>query len=150
MLGNPIQSNPIMPSRPWLYLCIFLPWLSSAAPTNDASFEIGLRQYETENYAAAVNALKTAVTAAPLNADYHHWLGKAYGRLAEQSDWLTALNLAGKSRDSLELAVELAPNNRAAVKSLMIYYREAPFFLGGSVPKAEALEQRLNTLKAAN
>ncbi len=136
--------------RIWFLICLFAPSSAPAAPTDLSSFQKGLQYYETENFSAAVDVLESAVDAAPLNADYHHWLGKAYGRLAEQSNWLTALNLAGRSRDSLERAVELAPGNPAAVKSLMIYYREAPFFLGGNPPKADELQKRLEALNGAD
>lgn len=93
--------------------------------------------------------LEKAVALAPQNADFHLWLGRAYGRRAETSNFLVAAVLAAKARQSFEAAVKLAPNNLEAISDLFEYYLEAPTFLGGGVAKAAELSNRVKDLDPA-
>ncbi len=106
--------------------------------------------YEDDKFEAAVDSFSIAITQSPDDSRYHHWLAKSYGELAETSGWLKAMRFAEKAKNSLERAVELDPNNIAALTDLMKYYRDAPRFLGGSDKKAEEISNRLEKLKDKN
>ncbi len=103
----------------------------------------GQCHYMLGNYKRASEALEQAAKLTPANADVWLWLGRAYGRRAETSSFLTAPGLARKARDSFERAVALNPSSREAVGDLVDYYLEAPGFLGGGIQKATALAERL-------
>ena len=70
--------------------------------------------------------LEKAVAEDSSNSSYYDWLGKAYGRRAEQSSFLTALAYARKTRESFERAVVLDEANLEALGDLFEYYLEAP------------------------
>ena len=106
-------------------------------------FETGRRLFGEKKFDAAAQAFEQAVRADPWMSEYHLWLGRAYGRLAERSSSFRAFGLAMKTRASLERAVDLDPNNTAALVDLMDYYNQAPGFLGGSHEKAEEIRKRL-------
>jgi tetratricopeptide (TPR) repeat protein len=80
----------------------------------------------------------------PRSSVIQHWLGKAYGRRAETSSFLTAPRYASRCREHFEKAVELDPNNVEAMNDLLEYYLEAPGILGGGLEKAEALAARIS------
>ena len=103
--------------------------------------------YEEEKFDAAVDKFSKAISQSPDDSRYHHWLAKTYGELAETSGWFKAMRLAEKSKESLERAVELDPENVAALTDLMKYYKQAPRFLGGSDEKAREISKRLEKLK---
>ncbi len=121
---------------------------TAADPT--AAFTDGLRAYEHQDYAAAADAFQQATIAAPANDEYLHWLGKAYGRQAEQAGWFEAIHLATLTREAFERAVSLNPDNSAALADLAAYYAAAPAFLGGDDAKARRLRERLKRLTDNN
>ncbi len=117
-----------------------------AAPVNvpvNADFTRGMQLYEAGRYEKAVAAFEKAAAVDPEDDRYAYWLGKACGRVAERAGPLSALKWAGRTRDALERAVELNPDNRDAVSSLADYYEQAPGFLGGDAAKARELRARL-------
>ena len=79
----------------------------------------------------------------------HLWLGRAYGRRAETSSFVTAPGYASKARQHFERAVELNPRNLEAIEDLFEYYLEAPGFLGGGLDKAARLTQRIGEVNPA-
>ncbi len=99
--------------------------------------------YQLENYKSAIESFEKAAGAEPENAEYHNWLGKSYGRRAENSNFLTAPRLAARARDAFRKAVALAPGNSEAVADLFEYYIEAPGFLGGGTDKAAQLAETI-------
>lgn len=111
------------------------------------AFAIGVAAFNAGRFDAAMESFEAASAAMPQNAEYQHWLGRAYGRLAEQSSWLAAMDLARKTCAAFERAYALDPNDAATIEDLIEYYTEAPPFLGGSPEKAEAMKRRLETLK---
>ncbi|MGH8614167.1 MAG: hypothetical protein ACREYF_19590 [Gammaproteobacteria bacterium] len=113
----------------------------------ESAFRSGMKSYQRLDFVAAIQAFEQAVQQAPRVSRFHHWLGKAYGRLAQHSNWLRTLTLAKQAKRALETAVELDPNNAAALADLLSYYEQAPSFLGGDEAKAKTLRQRLATLK---
>jgi Tfp pilus assembly protein PilF len=145
--------------RPWeafvrivkllVLACLHFPLSGFAEHPNNEAAEIfadGMRLFEAKDYAEAATTLDSAVAIAPTNDHYFHWRGRAYGRLAEQASWFSAIKYAKLTRASLERAVQINPNNPAAVADLAQYYTQAPSFLGGDKAKAEALRAHLKTL----
>jgi tetratricopeptide (TPR) repeat protein len=116
----------------------------------DSNFRLGRQNYEKGDYRAAIEAFSAAVKLAPDTSAYHHWLGKSYGRLAEESNLFKAYRLAGKTREELERAVALDDKNIEATEDLMEFYLQAPVFLGGGKDKADKLRQRLEVLRRQN
>ncbi len=102
----------------------------------------GKCQYMLGDFKKASEALEEAVRLAPDNSEAHLWLGRAYGRRAETSTFLTAPGLATKARASFEQAVTLDPANTEAASDFFEYYLEAPGFLGGGMEKAKALAEK--------
>ena len=113
----------------------------------DALYHRGQAFYESGHYEEAIAALEQAVQQFPDESSYHHWLGRSYGRLAERSNWIRALSLAGKTLREFRRAVELDGQNADAIHDLMLYYQQAPGFLGGSRAKARELRRRLLELR---
>ena len=61
---------------------------------------IGKCYYMLEDYKKATEFLQKAVAAEPSNSGYFNWLGKAFGKRAETSSFLTAPSYASKARTS--------------------------------------------------
>jgi len=74
------------------------------------------------------------VKKASQNAEYHRWLGRAYGAKAEQSH---SFLLARKVKTAFETAVRLDPLDVAARRDLIQYLAEAPWIAGGDKEKAK-------------
>ncbi len=110
---------------------------------------IGRCHYMLGDAKKASEAFEKAVAAEPNSSDHRLWLGRAYGRRAETSSFITAPGFAAKTRQSFETALELNPRNLEAVNDLFEYYLEAPGFLGGGLEKAAALAQRIRELDPA-
>lgn len=128
-------------------LVLLLAFAGGASATADL-FAKGKARYAQQDYRGAVQAFERAAAADPDVSAYHHWLGKAYGRLAETSGGLAALRLAPKARKAFERAVRLDDTNTAALSDLLDYYESAPAFLGGSEDKAQQVRERLEALDA--
>ena len=110
---------------------------------------LGKAYYGAGEFKDAHQALEKAVDAAPDNAGYWNWLGRAYGQHADNANPFSAMGLARKCRDAFEKAVELDPENIEALNDLFSYYLSAPGFLGGGVDKAEAIAARVGKLDEA-
>ena len=109
----------------------------------------GKCQFMRGEFKKSSDALEQAVHLAPDDSQTQLWLGRAYGRRAETSSFLTAPGLAGKARDRFARAVALDQDNKDAVGDLFEYYMEAPGFLGGGVDKAAALAEKFKNSDAA-
>ncbi|MGO9259949.1 MAG: tetratricopeptide repeat protein [Bryobacteraceae bacterium] len=109
----------------------------------------GKAYYMDGQYKYSASCLEKAVMEDPLSSNYYDWLGKAYGRRAEQSSFLTALPYANKTRDAFEKAVALDPSNLEALGDLFEYYLQAPGIVGGGVDKAEGVAVRIGRLSEA-
>ena len=114
---------------------------------DDASLQLLLGQsyYQLREFQHAVASLERAVQLAPKDSEYHDWLGKAYGRRAEESIFLSAMSWARKAHREFEIAVELNPQNLEAQRDLIRYEMNAPSVVGGGDEKAlkhiDALEK---------
>ncbi len=113
---------------------------------SEDQFRMGEKYYSRGDYDKAIAAFLAAIEIAPAVSVYHHWLGKSYGRLAQQSGLLKAYNLSSKTREALEQAVALDDTNIDALEDLLEFYEQAPFFLGGGEDKASRLRERLREL----
>ncbi len=122
-----------------------------ALPSKDGAVYalIGRNYYMKTDYKKSSEFLEKAVVADPSNAEYHLWLGRAWGRRAETSSPVTAPSHASKARQSFEKSVELNPKNLEALSDLFEYYLEAPGFLGGGMEKAQATATRMAKLNPA-
>jgi tetratricopeptide (TPR) repeat protein len=120
-------------------------------PAKDAAVHAlaGKCHYMLGEFKKASDSFELAVRLAPDAAEHHLWLGRAYGRRAETSSFVTAPGLASKARQSFEKAVELNPRATEAVADLFEYYLEAPGFLGGGMEKARALAEKTKNLNLA-
>jgi len=112
-------------------------------PDAEILFQQAQAKYAEESYAEARDLVQQALEMAPEDSSYYHLLGKCYGRLAQQANWLKAPFLASKTRKAFEKAVALDDRNVLALRDLMEYYREAPAPLGGSQTKADKIAARL-------
>lgn len=109
----------------------------------------GKAQFMQEEFKKASESFQKNIELDPRNSSMHLWLGRAYGRRAETSSFLTAPGLAVKARRSFEEAVELDPRNLEAMSDLIEYYLQAPGLLGGGLDKAHALAQKIGRVDGA-
>src|SRR5689334_20503601 len=63
--------------------------------------------FALKNWDQSIKYGEKAVALDPNNSRYHLWLGRAYGRKAENAGFITAASLAGKMRNEFEKAVAL-------------------------------------------
>jgi predicted Zn-dependent protease len=110
---------------------------------------IGQAFYMDGQYKSSTKYLERAVAADGSHSSYYDCLGKAYGRRAEQSSFLSALPLAVKTRESFEKAVALDPVNLEALGDLFEFYLQAPGIIGGGIEKAEAIGVHIGQLSEA-
>lgn len=127
-----------------------LAMVAALGEKDGAAWELAGRcHFMRGDFKKATEAFEKAVAAEPSKSSHHHWLGRAFGRRAETSSWVTAPRFASRARQSFERAVELDPRNIEALNDLFEYYRQAPGLLGGGFEKAERLAQRLKELEPA-
>lgn len=110
---------------------------------------MGKAYFMQGQYKQAVASLEKAVAEDGANSDHYDWLGRAYGRVAESSSFVSALGWAKKTVRAFERAVELQPSNLEALSDLFEYYLEAPGIAGGGLDKAENIAQRFAALDEA-
>jgi Flp pilus assembly protein TadD len=113
------------------------------SPSASTHCLIGKNHFMLGEWKLATDSFEQALALAPNNAEYALWLGRAYGRRAETSSFVTAGFYAAKTRQYLEKAVALSPHYNEALNDLFAYYLEAPGFVGGGVDKAEAIALRI-------
>lgn len=135
------------------FVCLTLHFAPSAAPDSravDAAMDAGMRAYQDGKYKSAAASFREAIEAAPRDSSLHHWLGKCYGRIAENGNWFTAMSHAGKTLKQFRKAVELDADNYEALRDLIDYLETAPAFMGGDRLEAKRLRQRLEALRYAS
>jgi len=124
--------------------------LLPVSPKNGAVYALtGKAYYMDGQYKNSISSLEKAIAEDPRNSMYYDWLGKAYGRRAEESSFLTALPFANKTRSAFEKAADLDPANLEALGDLFEYYLQAPGMVGGGVDKAEEVSLRIGRLDEA-
>jgi tetratricopeptide (TPR) repeat protein len=111
---------------------------------NAASYALlGKAYFMQDQHKEAIASLERAVSEDSRNSDYHDWLGRAYGRLAERSSFITAIGHAKKTVREFERAVDLDASNLEALSDLFEFYLQAPGMVGGGMDKAENLARRM-------
>ncbi len=119
----------------------------TASQTPEYSFLMGKLCFYWGEFDKAADWLEKAAAGNPQSSDCFLWLGRAQGRKAEKASPFKALSLARKARDAFQQAVALDPGNRDAADDLLSYYLDAPGFLGGGKEKAQALAERIKTIR---
>ena len=103
--------------------------------------------YAQDRADEAIRQCQLAVaSAAPTPAqasDNQLWLGRAYGMKARHAGPIAGFTLARKVQASFARAVDLNPDNVAALNDLGEYDVAAPFIVGGGMDKAQALAARI-------
>ena len=122
--------------------------LLQAVPNKTAAvYDLMGRDYFGQgDFKKATDSFEKAIAMEPGNAQYHLWMGRAYGRRAETSSMLTAPGLASKARQYFEKATQLDKDNLEAQSDLFEYYLEAPGFLGGGFDKASAVAEQISRI----
>lgn len=100
-------------------------------------YQQGRDLFDAGRYADAANHFAAALAASP-SSIYAQWLGRAYGLEAQDANLLSKPGLASRSREALERAVAMNPENVGARSDLAAYYQAAPGFLGGGLDRAQA------------
>jgi tetratricopeptide (TPR) repeat protein len=100
---------------------------------------------ELGNIDEAIAHAQGAVKLDPDSSLYHLWLGRAYGRKAEERH---SFALAKNVRREFEKAVQLDPANLPARRDLMEFYLEAPWIIGGGKDKAWEQAQAISNQDA--
>ena len=124
--------------------------LLALSPKTAAVYSLlGRTYYMAGQYKSAVTYLERAVAEEPRNSSYRDWLGRAYGRRAEESGFMAALGYARKTHAAFEEAVALDPANVEALSDLFEYLLQAPGIVGGGIDKAAVVAERIGRLNQA-
>jgi Tfp pilus assembly protein PilF len=99
--------------------------------------------FALEQWDAAANECQQAVNLDEQNSDYHLWLGRTLGEKAARASFLSAFSMAKRTRIEFEQAVQLDPQNAAALADLGEFYYEAPGAVGGGAEKAAEVALQL-------
>ncbi|MDX2128199.1 MAG: tetratricopeptide repeat protein [Chloroherpetonaceae bacterium] len=90
-------------------------------------------------YDEAAQRLEKCISLKPSNANYYHWLGRAYGLKARDAGIFNAVGYLGKIKDAFEKSLELEPNNFEARSEYIQFHGRVPGILGGSFKRAKEL-----------
>jgi len=104
-----------------------------------AAFYLGRIELDNNDPDKAADWFEGAVKLNPKSAVYHDWLARAYGTQAQHASKFRLPFLARKTKNVLETALALDPDNLDVRDDLITYYTQAPGFLGGSKEKAREM-----------
>lgn len=114
--------------------------LLNAMPGSAEVHNLRCRVFFTlERWDEAANECDLAVRLDSGSEIDHLWLGRALGERADNASFLSAFNLAKRSRAEFEQAVNLNPMDGEALTDLGEFYTSAPGVVGGGVDKAQGL-----------
>ena len=100
------------------------------------SYLTGCRLLAEQKWGQAGNEFEKAIKAAPDEAVYHFWFGRATGEQAQRANPIRQPGLARRVKGEFEKAAQLDPTYIAPREGLLRFYIAAPGFLGGSVDRA--------------
>ena len=120
--------------------------LTSLASGGQETLLAAMNHFQLGELDQATAILTKLTTQHPESSEYFDWLGKTYGKRAEEANPFRAAGFATKARDAFEQAVKLDGKNRDALGDLFDYYLDAPAFLGGGAGKAAAIAARSKTI----
>jgi tetratricopeptide (TPR) repeat protein len=104
-----------------------------------AAFYLGRIEMLHNDGDKAVDWFESAVKLNPKSAVYYDWLGRAYGSQAQRASKFRLPFLARKTKNAWDTALALDPDNLDVRDDLIIFYMQAPGFLGGSKEKAREM-----------
>lgn len=110
--------------------------LSHAQTDARAAYHLGRIELANNDPDKAVEWFEGAVKLNPKNAVYYDWLGRAYGTQAQRASIFRQPGLARKTKNALDTALSLDPDNLDVRDDLITYYAQVPGFMGGSKEKA--------------
>ena len=119
------------------------------APDSPTYLLTGKNYFMLGDYKKAIDSFEKALNENPRSSEAELWLGRAWGRRAENGGGPMAMIYASRTRQCFEKALALDPNNREAKNDLFDFYLNAPGFLGGGVDKAEAAARGIATERPA-
>ena len=103
-----------------------------------ARARLGLVWHDASRLDAAVDAMQRCLARQADDARCHLWLGRAFGRKALEAGTLGGVRYAGRVREHLERAAQLAPQAIDIRYDLHQFYILAPSLAGGGKSKARA------------
>ena len=107
----------------------------------------GIAHYDQNEFESASEAFVQAIQRNPNHSVFHHWLGKAHGRIAENVFLPTSkMKYAKMTGQSFKKSVELDAANKDALLDLITFLAQAPEFLGGSTDTARTRARELLAL----
>jgi tetratricopeptide (TPR) repeat protein len=112
---------------------------SAFSATDTQLFTDGKAAMKRGDADQAAKLFEQAVAAKPSSAEYHYYLGTAYGAQAQKAGMFGGFSLAKKTKGEFERATQLDPNYLEPRFALVDFYSIAPGIAGGSDEKA--LEQ---------
>jgi tetratricopeptide (TPR) repeat protein len=120
---------------------------------NDASLYhwLGRCYFEIRDFDRSIANWERAVALNSARSEYHDWLGRAYGRKAEQdahTKMASALSLARRTHHEFEVAVQLDSRNIDAQRDLISFMASAPSNLGGGEERALSQIDALSAVDA--
>ena len=105
----------------------------------NAAFYLGRIEMDNNDADKAADWFERAVNMNPKSAVYYDWLGRAYGTQARNASKFRVPFLAKKTKNAMETALALDPDNLDVRDDLITYYAQAPGFLRGSKEKAHEM-----------
>ena len=112
--------------------------LVSAYPEKSEGYRILCMYWISENdWDRAIKFGKRAVKLDGYSGMAHHWLGRAYGRKAQNSSRFRAAFLVGNVKKHFQKAADLMPDYIKTHEDLFSFYSGSPRLAGGSREKAE-------------
>jgi tetratricopeptide (TPR) repeat protein len=113
-----------------------------------AAFYLGQIEIGDNSFDKAADWFEKAVQMNPKNSVYYDWLGRAYGRQAQNASKLRLPFLARKTKNAWDTALALDPDNLDVREDLITYYTQAPGFVGGSKEKARQMAAEIKKRNA--
>lgn len=104
-----------------------------------AAYYLGRIEMGNDEAGKAAEWFERAVKMNPKSAVYYDWLGRAYGTQARGASIFRLPSLARKTKAALETALALDPDNLDVRDDLLVFYGQAPGFVGGSKEKAREM-----------
>jgi tetratricopeptide (TPR) repeat protein len=112
----------------------------------EAQFQLGKMAFIDKKYDEAADFFDEAIDSNEKIADYHYWLGAAYGSEAQQANMLRQGFLAPKIKKAFEKCVALNPKHIDGLSGLAQYYLQAPSIAGGDINKALACAKNMKAI----
>jgi tetratricopeptide (TPR) repeat protein len=124
--------------------------LLSSLPSSAETHNLRCRvHFMLENWDDAANECEQAVRVGGQSSVDHMWLGRTLGEKAAHASFISAFNLAKRSRAEFEQAVSIDPRNGEAITDLGEFYTAAPGIVGGGIDKARGLVPSLEKVDPA-